>query len=297
MSASEKLKNCDKNQSKPSTSKGLDLENDAPWKLQPIFTYKGVKGVNEQQKHAYICNFCPTSELIKVALKSRYNLRRHVERNHKSLLHDYDELVKTGKVKHDCNHNNKMDNFVISKSSNPKPSQAKLDSGIVNMIIQANLPFTFVREQSFKDVVTLLQPGMRVLSYETLIRKMACQVKEMRENMIETFKSIKVCCMTADGWTCAKRSFIGVTIHWLVGMERKSAVLGCKRIIGRHTHDNLAKHLEEIIISFGLSDKLGGGCVTDNTANFVASFNAFGVTFESAQDEFELGNDENANPD
>ena len=75
-----------------------------------------------------------------------------------------------------------MDEYLVSKSFNAKPSQAKLDSAVVNMIISANLPFTFVREQSFKDLITLCQPGMKVLSYETLIRKMECQVNEMHEN-------------------------------------------------------------------------------------------------------------------
>eukprot|EP00093_Oithona_nana_P000082 00082.XXX_1145_1744_1 [CDS] Oithona nana genome sequencing. len=107
----------------------------------------------------------------------------------------------------------------------------------------------------------------------------------MKENMMKTFEKVKVFTMTADGWTCARRSFIGVTIHWLDGMERKSAVLACKRILGRHTHENIAKHLEEIIISYGLFDKLGGGCVTDNAANFVASFEAFGVSFKDSLDE------------
>ena len=278
MSANEK--SMKKVEESSNSSVELDKE-DPPWKLQPIFTFKGVK----DGKYEYKCNFCPTTQiLMKVNLKSRSNLRRHLERTHKTqkLLEDYDKLCQSTKVKRDCNYNKSMDEYLVSKSFNAKPSQAKLDSAVVNMIISANLPFTFVREPSFKDLISLCQPGMKVLSYETLIRKMECQVNEMHENMLKAFEKIAVCCVTADGWTAASRSWLGVTIHWLEGMTRKSAVLACKRILGRHTHDNLAKHLEEILVSYGLSDKVGGGCVTDNAANFVACFEAFGVSFKDS---------------
>ena len=69
--------------------------------------------------------------------------------------------------------------------------------------------------------------------------------------MLHYFDTIEVICLTADGWSAAKRSFLGVTAHWLNARnERESAVLACKRIIGRHTHDNLAKHLEEVIAEY-----------------------------------------------
>ena len=106
--------------------------------------------------------------------------------------------------------------------------------------------------------------------------------------MIKTLALIEVICLTADGWSAAKRSFLGVTAHWLdENNERQSMVLACKRIIGRHTHDNLAKHLEEVIEFYGLFDKVGGGCVTDSAANFVKCFKVFGLDFKSATQELE----------
>ena len=278
MSAKKKAKYLDKSKGESSKSvQKLDKEQSAPWKLQPIFSYNG-----NGEKHSYLCNLCANPNTLNVTLQSRFNLRRHLERSHnsKEILNDYEELVKTGRIRRDNNHNTMMDNFL-----NQKPTQAKVDSAVVNLIISANLPFTFVREKSFKEFVNLLQPGMKVLAYKSLIKKMSSQVIEMKENMMKTFEKVKVFTMTADGWTCARRSFIGVTVHWLDGMERKSAVLACKRILGSHTHENIAKHLEEIIISYGLFDKLGGGCVTDNAANFVASFEAFGVSFKDSLDE------------
>ena len=130
-----------------------------------------------------------------------------------------------------------------------------MDIALIEIIVPTSLPFTIVREPSFRNFVSVLQPSATVMSYQSLIKKMDAQMIEMKENLIQIFAMIEVLCLTADGWTCAKRSFIGVTVHWLDGYERKSAVLACKRIIGSHTYDNLSKHLEEVIAEYGLQSK------------------------------------------
>ena len=54
-------------------------------------------------------------------------------------------------------------------------------------------------------------------------------------------------------------------------MKRKSACLACRRIIGRHTHDVLAKLIESINEEYKIKDKLRGS-TTDSGSNFLKRF-------------------------
>lgn len=69
------------------------------------------------------------------------------------------------------------------------------------------------------------------------------------------------------------RSYLGMTAHWINPdtLEREQRMLACKRLIGKHTYNNLAKVIQEIHLTFGISDKVVG-TTTDNGSNFVKAF-------------------------
>jgi hypothetical protein len=84
---------------------------------------------------------------------------------------------------------------------------------------------------------------------------------------------------TIDAWTCRRRSYLGETVHWFdkTSMKRKSACLACHRIIGRHTHDVLAKLIESIHDEYKIKDKLRGS-TTDSGSNFLKCFREKGAS-------------------
>ena len=54
-------------------------------------------------------------------------------------------------------------------------------------------------------------------------------------------------CSTADCWSSRRKSFIGVTVHWIDDqLNRQSACLAARRVIGKSSYNVLAKFLEEI---------------------------------------------------
>ena len=72
-------------------------------------------------------------------------------------------------------------------------------------------------------------------------------------------RSARYVATTADCWSANKKSYLGVTAHWMdpVTRERHQAILACKRLLGRHTYSHLAAQLSSIHEDFELPlDKL-----------------------------------------
>ena len=64
-----------------------------------------------------------------------------------------------------------------------------------------------------------------------------------------------------------------MTVHWIDEklLQRKNHVLACRRLIGRHTYDVLAKEISEIHWEFQIERKVVM-TTTDNGSNFVKAF-------------------------
>lgn len=81
-----------------------------------------------------------------------------------------------------------------------------------------------------------------------------------------------------DCWTAHRKSFIGLTAHWInpESLERHSAALACKRLKGSHTFEVLANAMNDIHSEYEIRDKVV--CTTtDSGSNFLKAFRVFGV--------------------
>ncbi|KAJ8706986.1 hypothetical protein PYW08_011120 [Mythimna loreyi] len=106
-------------------------------------------------------------------------------------------------------------------------------------------------------------------------------IKEIRD--IKTvLQDTSYVCTTADIWSGKKRSFIGVTAHWITSdLQRESKTLACRRFKGTHSYDRIAVLLEDIHSEFGLDSRKVLSTITDNGSNFVKAFAEFGVEIDS----------------
>ena len=63
-----------------------------------------------------------------------------------------------------------------------------------------------------------------------------------------TLETVERVCTTADAdvWTASRRSYLGMTVHWIDSSTLKccKAVIACAQITGRHTYDVLAAKIE-----------------------------------------------------
>ena len=73
-------------------------------------------------------------------------------------------------------------------------------------------------------------------------------------------------------------------MDWLHSeLERKSAALACRIIVGRHTYDVRATSIEEIFDELRIHNK-AYGATTDNWSNFVKAFRLFAENGEDKKE-------------
>ena len=82
---------------------------------------------------------------------------------------------------------------------------------------------------------------------------------------------------TADAWSAAGNSYLGVTCHWIDPQTRvrKSCVLACSLMKEKHTGQYIAQMLNKIQRKFQIQGSIVR-TTTDNGAKFISSFKLFG---------------------
>ncbi|KYN13633.1 hypothetical protein ALC57_14171, partial [Trachymyrmex cornetzi] len=99
--------------------------------------------------------------------------------------------------------------------------------------------------------------------------------KEDGEGMEGTLLSPRMW-VNVDTWSCANRSHMGITCHYLDdNLKRKSCVLACCRMKFAHTYIEIAKTLINVHQKFKLSPNKVVGTVADNASNFGKAFRIF----------------------
>ncbi|XP_011704957.1 PREDICTED: uncharacterized protein LOC105460219, partial [Wasmannia auropunctata] len=115
--------------------------------------------------------------------------------------------------------------------------------------------------------------SIRIICRKTLKEKIQQEYKKMKSAIENKLAEIEVISATADLWSKAKRSYLGITIHWInpQTLQRESVALACRRIKGRHMYDNLAKAIMSVFLDYHIQNKI---CctTTDNGSNFVKAF-------------------------
>lgn len=98
-------------------------------------------------------------------------------------------------------------------------------------------------------------------------------------------------CTTADMGTTHRRSYIGMTAHWLGDdLKRPSACLAIRRVKGRHTFDIIAAAINEIHKEFKILSN-ANLMITDSGSNFLKAFKIFGPN-EVTEDKYYAQNEE-----
>jgi len=183
-------------------------------------------------------------------------------------------------------------------STSSSPTQNMVDQYILDYVIDSVLPMHMVDTPPFKLLVQRLTGG-RIIPRcrQTFTKQLQERFVQRKSDLKTKLKELQVVCTTADCWSSRRRSFLGITVHWLDPdiLDRKGACLAVRQLTGSHTYAVLAQKMESINDEFGLQNKI---CytVTDSGSNFIKAFKHFSME-EAEEAPTELADDDGEGPD
>ena len=80
----------------------------------------------------------------------------------------------------------------------------------------------------------------------------------MEAELLLKLENVKYVSTTADLWSANRKSYFGMTAHWIdkEHLSRESVALACCRMTGTHSYYNLAKKIDEIHHKFPIQNKV-----------------------------------------
>jgi len=231
---------------------------------------------------------CRKCEPEVVEIKGRVNVSSnfvtHLKRKHgAAVLESYKNYIKRRKPEP----KEGLGQGVCKKGNTNSLSQEEFTNLVTKFVISAMIPFRAVEDKWFLEIVSQLSTNkqdIKVPSRRTVIRN----TKTIFDGNSKIIKSLlekaDYVCTTADIWSGKKRSFLGVTAHWIdENYDRQSAALACRRFKNPHNFSRIADLMQEINIDFGLNLNKVVATVTDNGSNFLKAFKEFGITEDAMQ--------------
>ena len=115
-----------------------------------------------------------------------------------------------------------------SKGSVKRPLLSKENLGrlTINMVTESLLPMSFVDQPSFKELIPACQPEVELPTRYSI-------TKGLEKRQEDAMAKVEWISTTTDCWSAHRRSYLGVTAHWLSAdsFNRESAALACQRIM------------------------------------------------------------------
>lgn len=239
------------------------------------------------------CMMC--SKTYNGTLRATSNFLKHLKQQHPTLVAKYEQhkismskvvRTKLRKTDGDCGSLATIAAVTTSGSNMfHKSWQKKADILVTNMLIAAALPIHIVEVPEFKELVSQLSKmpePVHCLSTKTVSKCIEDRCQLMKSTILEKMSTAQFFCTTADIWSSRRKSFLGVTVHWLnKSFERESFAIACTRFKGIHNFTAIAKQIDHAHQRYGLNAQNVVYTVTDNASNMVKAFKEFGVDVNS----------------
>ena len=253
-------------------------------KFKELESYFVLKEIKKQEDvtsgYVFECVKChPKIQTIASCAQAPYsNLRKHFKCKHKTLLPELEDAITNEKK------SRQPLNASTSKISTPKPkvsnpfeaakqaagtlSQKEFTNAVVDLITSENLAFTITRRPGWRRFLSKVQPKREIPCYETISNTIDAQFDSMISNMKKQMSDAQYIACSTDGWSAAKKSYLGYTSTWFdENFKRIIAVLACRRFIGRETFDTLAPHMCGILEEYSIQKKTLA-FTTDGASNY-----------------------------
>jgi len=118
-------------------------------------------------------------------------------------------------------------------------------------------PLSIVESRSFEQLIddaNKLSKTPKILSRRFLIRRIEENYHKAKTKIKQSLQAVDFVC-TADIWSSSKRSYLGMTIHWINSntLEREGSAIACRRFKETHTYDKVTEIINEVQSEFDLN--------------------------------------------
>lgn len=242
-------------------------------RYHPYFTTNGlfrfVCHADDGKNLKYQCMLCfPKQRIISASRVSSSNLRTHLFRVHNFDLKALEEETKLWKrqtPKRARSSDSQFYRVIATDSVASGVPQTTLETLVTTMLADCLLPFSFAENESFKRLIHHLQPAAQLPVPSQIQINIESSFDIMKASIIAALGPVERVCITADLWSSGRRCYLGLTAHWLNGVDlnRQCAAIACRRLPGTPTCDSVSSLLNEVFREFRLEGKVAK-IVTDN---------------------------------
>ena len=164
----------------------------------------------------------------------------------------------------------------------PRTRSKAITDRVAGVIIKDLRPISLVDGEGFQSLMSFVEPGYHLPSatYFTKVIELKCQ--EAVTKVQQTLQAANYISITSDMWTSlANDAYISLTTHYISNeWKMESVCLGTIPVSERHTGDNIALWIEEILVKFGIGTQKVVSFVHDNGSNFVRAGKILTEKFE-----------------
>ena len=141
--------------------------------------------------------------------------------------------------------------------------------------------------------------NVHIPCHKTLGKRLNTRLQKMHDIVKSALSKASFVCTTADIWTVNRKSYLGMTAHYIdinsdFSVSRNSVGLSCQRFLGSHTYDAVAGKMFNIHNSYNLGVEKIIATITDNASNFSKAFKEYfnDTTLSHATEVHEEHNDD-----
>ena len=119
-----------------------------------------------------------------------------------------------------------------------KFTQLEFEQDVVSMLVVDDMESLSLGQRfGFSRFCGKYIPKYKLPSRRTIGRRLDDLYYEKKQSLLKKLKDVKWTSLTADTWTAHRKSFMGLTLHYIEPktLEMMSFALGCRRIKGSHT--------------------------------------------------------------
>nr|CAD7194659.1 unnamed protein product [Timema douglasi] len=268
--------------------KEVDVKVDGRRKRSKVWAYF------EEGNGDATCMHC--SKKLKRPTGTTSTLKNHLSRHHITL---YEEFLKLDAVSKDASlastsalKSSPKQQTLISmvKKKEELPPQGKeakaISDKIAQMLALCHLPYQFVEERGFKELMAHIKPNYRIPVSTTFSRNIVPLLYQSEKKMLASVLSedivaaqLNTISLTTDNWTSrAGDGYASLTCHYSRDFKYKSFTLANVVVLESHTAVNIRHTLSEMCKDWCIppptqSSPIKVFIVTDNARNLQAAIN------------------------